>query len=225
MAQMKILVELEGSKLQFSESNPESVIIAKFNPNRLTLGRSVQWQSEKVAKRDCPETQYTGSEPSTRGVEIFFDTYDDPEKKKKSVREYTDKLHLLTTVKAHGDKHRPPVCRLMWGSMSVFFQGVLQQLQNQFTLFMEDGTPVRATATCTFRQWQSNTSDLKEQNLMSADVAKVWIVKQGQSLASIAGREYGDPRKWRPIAQANGIDDPTKLRPGAILVLPALHDI
>ena len=60
---------------------------------------------------------------------------------------------------------------------------------------------------------------------MSADVAKVWIVKQGQSLASIAGREYGDPRKWRPIAQANGIDDPTKLRPGAILVLPALHDI
>jgi len=225
MAQMKILVELEGSKLQFSESNTESVIIAKFNPNRLTLGRSVQWQSEKVAKRDCPETQYTGSEPSTLGVKIFFDTYDDPEKKKKSVREYTDKLHLLTTVKTHGDKHRPPVCRLMWGSMSVFFQGVLQQLQNQFTLFMEDGTPVRATATCTFRQWQSNTSDLKEQNLMSADVAKVWIVKQGQSLASIASREYGDPRKWRPIAQANGIDDPTKLRPGAILVLPALHDI
>jgi nucleoid-associated protein YgaU len=113
----------------------------------------------------------------------------------------------------------------MWGSMSVFFQGVLQQLQNQFTLFMEDGTPVRATATCTFRQWQSNTSDLKEQNLMSADVAKVWVVKHGQTLASIASREYGDPRKWRPIAQANGIDDPMSLRPGAVLVLPALHNI
>ncbi|MGH8683741.1 MAG: CIS tube protein [Nitrosospira sp.] len=222
---MKILIELAGSTLQFDEKNSEGLIVAKFNPNRLTVSRSVQWQSEQVAKRDCPESQYTGSEPSTLSVELFFDTYDDPEKTKKSVREYTNKLHHLTTVKEHGDKHRPPVCRLIWGTMSVFFQGVLQQLQNQFTLFMEDGTPVRATATCTFRQWQSNTSDLKEQDLMSADVAKVWVVKRGQTLASIATKEYGDPRKWRPIAQANGIDDPANLHPGAILVLPALRNV
>ncbi|SCX85765.1 LysM domain-containing protein [Nitrosospira sp. Nl5] len=225
LEQMKILVELAGSTLQFDEKNSEGLIVAKFNPNRLTVSRSVQWQSQKVAKRDCPESQYTGSEPATLSVELFFDTYDDPEKNKKSVREYTNKLHYLTTVKKHGDKHRPPVCRLIWGTMSVFFQGVLQQLQNQFTLFMEDGTPVRATATCTFRQWQSNISDLKEQDLMSADVAKVWVVKRGQTLASIAAKEYGDPRKWRPIAQANGIDDPVNLHPGAILALPALRNI
>ena len=59
---------------------------------------------------------------------------------------------------------------------------------------------------------------------MSADVAKVWTVKRGQTLASIATQEYGDPRMWRPIADANGIDDPMRLHPGTLLVLPAVLD-
>lgn len=222
---LQIQIELPGSKLKFNDKDPVYVINTMFNPNRLSISRSAQWQSQQVAKRDSPELQYTGAEPSTLSVELFFDTYDSPEKKKDSVRIYTNKLHHLTTVKQHGDKHRPPVCRLFWGTMTVFFQGVLQQLQNQFTLFMDDGTPVRATSTCTFKQWQSNNSDLKDQDLMSADVAKVWVVKRGQTLASIASEEYGDARKWRPIAQANGIDDPMKLHPGAVLVLPALRNI
>jgi nucleoid-associated protein YgaU len=228
LEQLQILIELPGSKLKFNDKDPAHVIDAMFNPNKLSVTRSAQWQNPQVAKRDNPELQYTGAEPSTLSVELFFDTYDNPSPntEKKSVRIYTNKLHELTTVRAHGsDKHRPPVCRLRWGKMSIFFQGVLQQLQNQFTLFMENGTPVRATSTCTFKEWKSNKSDLKEQNLMSADIAKVWTVKRGQTLTSIADYEYGDPRKWRPIAEANGINDPSRLTPGAILIIPALRNI
>lgn len=226
LKQLQILIELPGSKLKFNDNDPKHVINAMFNPNKLAVSRSAQWQNQQVAKRDNPELQYTGSEPSTLTVELFFDTYDSPSKTKESVRTYTNKLHELTTVRAHGsDKHRPPVCRLRWGTMGIFFQGVLQQLQNNFTLFMDEGTPVRATSTCTFKQWKSNKSDLEDQNLMSADVAKVWTVKRGQTLASIATYEYGDPRKWRPIAQANGIGDPSRLTPGTILIVPALRNI
>jgi hypothetical protein len=226
-AQLGILIELPGSELRFDEKDTQHVINAMFNPNKLTVNRSAQWQNQQTPKRDNPELQYTGAEPSTLSVELFFDTYDNnkPKDEKESVRIYTNKLHELTTVKQHGDKHRPPVCRLFWGGMSVFFQGVLQQLQNQFTLFLEDGTPVRATSTCTFKQWKSNQKDLQDQDLMSADVAKVWTVKRGQTLASIARYEYGDPRKWRPIAEANGIDDPSSLKPGATLIVPALRNI
>ena len=75
------------------------------------------------------------------------------------------------------------------------------------------------------KQWKSNNSDLKDQNLMSADVAKVWTVKLGQTLASIANYEYGDPHKWRPIAEANGIEDPSRMVPGSILIIPALRNV
>ena len=37
-------------------------------------------------------------------------------------------------------------------------------------------------------------------------------------------REYGGAGQWRQIAQANGIDNPRRLRSGETLVLPALKD-
>lgn len=221
LEKLKILVELSGGKLQFNEKSPDGCIVAMFNPSRFALSRTISWKSQDAAKRDNPELQFVGAEPSTIGIDLFFDTYDTPEAEKQHVgKYYTNKLLKLTEVQ--GDKHRPPVCRLVWGH-GVFFQGVLQQMETQYTLFTEDGTPVRALAKCTFKQWRTNKDDFDKQNLLSADVAKLWVVKQGDTLASIAAWEYSDPRKWRPIAEANGIDDPQNIRPGATLILPPLR--
>jgi len=221
LAPLTILIEEPGSIMRFNEKNADCCIVASFNPNRLGVSRSVRWDDQKSPKRDNPELQFTGSDPGTMSIDLFFDTYDTPDRQKDSVRKYTAKLLHLTTVEKHGDKHRPPVCQLKWGQQSVFFQGVLTQLDTQFTLFMDDGTPVRATCKCSFKQWRSNSSDLKKQDLMSSDVAKVWLVRQGQTLAGIAAVEYGDPRAWRVIAEANDMDDPLALSPGRMLVLPA----
>ena len=224
---LTILVEAQGStddNLQFGGPTSASTIVAMFNPNRLTVSRSVSWPNQNAAKRDTPESQFIGGEPATLSVDLFFDTYDTDESQadKKSVKKvYTDKLLHLTTVEKHGDKHRPPVCRLTWGAQGMFFQGVLQQIETQFTMFVENGFPVRATNRCTFKQWVSTMTDLEKQKLMSSDVAKVWVVKRGQTLASIAAAEYGDPRQWQWIAEANGIDNPLALAPGMRLMLPA----
>jgi nucleoid-associated protein YgaU len=231
LERLTIIVEIPGSsprgsppQLQFGNDTSANTIVAMFNPNKLTLSRTVPWPDQQAAKRDNPEVQFTGAIPATLGVDLLFDTYDtpEPESAKRSVRTvYTDKLMHLTTVETHGGSHRPPVCRLQWGSQSIFFQGVLQQIQIQFTMFTLNGTPVRATASCTFKQWLPNSEDLRKQDLMSSDVAKLWVVKRGQSLATIAAAEYGDPRAWRIIADANGIDNPLDLAPGTRLLLPA----
>lgn len=221
MTQMTIVVEAASSQMQFNDKDEKSCVVAMFNPSRLTVSRSVKWEDQKAAKRDNPELQFTGADPSTLSIDLFFDTYDTDQIEKKSVRIHTDKLRHLTTVEKHGSKHRPPVCRLQWGQQAVFFQGVLTQLETQFTMFMDDGTPVRATNKCTFKQWRSNLSDLQKQDLLSSDVAKVWMVRQGQTLADIAAHEYGDPREWRAVAEANGIDNPMLLAPGRRLILPA----
>jgi nucleoid-associated protein YgaU len=39
----------------------------------------------------------------------------------------------------------------------------------------------------------------------------------------MAAREYGEPRFWRVIARANDIDDPRRIQPGRVLVLPPLQ--
>ena len=79
--------------------------------------------------------------------------------------------------------------------------------------------PVRLN---TFSEPQPDLALLRwREDLLSSDVAKVWMVKQGQTLASIAAVEYGDPREWRTIAEANVMDDPLAMVPGRSLILPA----
>jgi nucleoid-associated protein YgaU len=38
----------------------------------------------------------------------------------------------------------------------------------------------------------------------------------------LAAREYGQPRYWRLIATENDIDDPRRIEPGRVLVLPPI---
>jgi nucleoid-associated protein YgaU len=87
---------------------------------------------------------------------------------------------------------------------------------------MEDGTPVRATLTCTFKEWRTNTEDQRVQASLSADIAKALVVRRGDTLSGLAADEYLDPGLWRPIAVANHIDDPLRLPPGSRVVVPKL---
>jgi nucleoid-associated protein YgaU len=45
-------------------------------------------------------------------------------------------------------------------------------------------------------------------------------VVAGDTLASVAYAEYGDPNGWRRLAEANDIDDPLRLRDGVVLHVP-----
>jgi nucleoid-associated protein YgaU len=224
LAKMMIQVEAgHGDKDVRFDEHSEMNIEVKFNPKTLSVSRTVSWQSQQAAKRDTPELQYTSADPATLSVDLFFDTYDSdkPIDQKDSV--FTETKKLLALAAVVGDKHRPPVCRLQWGTQAVFFQGVLTQIDQNYTMFTELGTPVRATLKCSFKQWRSNSDDLQKQNLMSADVAKVWTVRRGQTLASIAAQEYADASRWRDIAAANGIDDPLALAPGSMILLPPVR--
>jgi hypothetical protein len=215
---LQIIPEKQGGPLGFDDG---AAITAMFNPDELSFSGSVGWEKQKAAQRDVPELQFTTSEPRTISVKLLFDTYDTPDLKKKDVRkEYTDKVLKLTLV--HGDKHRPPVCQLRWGTAGVFFQGVLERLEQRFTLFTEDGTPVRATVTCSFKEWRTNHDDMVRQSRQSSDIAKLKVLRRGDTLSAVAAEEYLDPAMWRPIAIANEIDDPLRLRIGHALTVPKL---
>ncbi|NTW02925.1 MAG: LysM peptidoglycan-binding domain-containing protein [Oscillochloris sp.] len=200
-------------------------IVARFNPSQITIVKTANWQIAPAPERDVSPSHFTYGEPATLTMDLFFDTYDTPdEKTKQDVRAYTKEVFALTTVQEHGNLHRPPICQLSWGKFTMSdFQWVLQSLTQRFTLFHSDGTPVRATLTCSFRQWRAADIDARLRDTQSADVAKRYIVRLGDTLSSIAAQEYSDPALWRPIAQANRIDNPRILTPGQTLVIPALR--
>ena len=221
LSKLTIVPEKRGGKeVVFDEG---AAIEALFNPDELSLSSTVGWQKNSARGRDVPELAFTTSEPRTLSIKLLFDTYDNSRASadKEDVRKvYTDKVFKLALV--DGDKHRPPVCKLTWGEAGEWFQGVLERLDQKFTMFMEDGKPVRATLTCAFKEWRTNQQDQQQQHNQSSDIEKQTVMRRGDSLSAIAAEEYRDPGMWRPIAVANGIDDPLRIRPGRRLSIPRL---
>jgi nucleoid-associated protein YgaU len=89
-------------------------------------------------------------------------------------------------------------------------------------MFLPTGVPVRAKIQVTFQEFTNGDYEAKEVKRETADFTKTYTVGHGETLSGIAGRLYGDPAQWRPLAVANDLDDPINLAPGLTLVVPRL---
>lgn len=191
------------------------VIEAHFNPKEYTIAKSVPWNPHATAGLDAPEMQFTTGQGETLALELFFDTYEAAT----NVKAHTQRVHQLAKIAPA--LHRPPMVLVNWGSLT--FKGVVESVSHRFTMFLEDGTPVRATCTLALREALS-ASEQREQSgePESPDHAKLHAVRRGETLQSIAAQEYEDASEWRRIADANGIDDPMRLEPGQRLMIPPI---
>jgi nucleoid-associated protein YgaU len=87
---------------------------------------------------------------------------------------------------------------------------------------MTDGRPVRARVTVSFSEFIDGEREAKEVNRQTADFSKVHAVVGDETLSDLAAKFYNNAQTWRPIAIANGIDDPRSVFPGQILRIPSL---
>lgn len=211
-----------------------------FNPSSLSTSSAVGWKANKVASTTRPQTyvlSFPGGEssPATLSFDLLLDAYEGPpdESLFSISPPNPTALHTFSTRSAESvlpkvaeigklqlvapQLHRPPLCKVWWG-MILLVEGPLTNLSQSFTRFRPDGTPVRAKLSCTFTD-----AGLQPGENFSNDVQKTHTVSLGETLQSIAARHYGDPSRWRLIAEANDIDDPRALAPGALLVIPAIR--
>lgn len=222
----------KGQKGRFSGR-----IQALFNPSQLSYSRSVNWERiepANVAKSGGDmDMQFKSTQPETLTVNLFFDTYGGNPRggtvsglidslltsatRPPSVVRYTDAVMALARLDR--ELHRPPMCKLSWGKGKIF-EGVLTSVTRNLVLFLEDGTPVRATVDCTFMEGAS--AGTAQNELHSADVAKHYTLQPGDTLMRLAAEFYGDASLWRRIAEANDIDNPRRLTPGRVLAIPRI---
>jgi nucleoid-associated protein YgaU len=181
-----------------------------FNPTEYRLSRSNQFAEVAIPGLAAPLLQFGRGNARTLSMRLFFDTYE----KGSDVRDHTIKIIKLLEIDP--ELHAPPVCSFVWGNFK--FTGILERADQQFVLFLSNGTPVRANVDITFKEFFEGG----QQVLMSADFTKRHVVSRGDTLSAIAAERYGDPALWRPIAEANNIDDPLSIQPGHVLVIPAL---
>jgi hypothetical protein len=146
----------------------------------------------------------------------------------RDVRNQTRQIYKLLRV--DGDLHAPPRCKLSWGDggrlfcfgTSSTFWCVIESVTEEFTLFSPSGVPLRAKLNLTFREAWTIEKQLQETPRQSADRTKTYNVKRGETLSYVAWLQYQDPGNWRPIAEANNLDNPRLLFPGTRLLVPKI---
>ncbi|GAX37258.1 CIS tube protein [Nodularia sp. NIES-3585] len=187
-----------------------------FNPNQVEIVKTGWKMGENGPVASQELTQLS--------LDLFFDTTligFPPE----NVQNYTHKIFNLTQPRIGTSTKRPPRCKLIWGTISgkdslLLPDGFLERVTKKLTHFLQDGTPVRATLNCTFKEWREPEKQAKIANLIDDPVR---IVKRGETLSSIATEEYGDPALWRVIAKENRLTNPRNLNPGTVLTIPPLR--
>ncbi|RRR76948.1 MAG: LysM peptidoglycan-binding domain-containing protein [Candidatus Viridilinea halotolerans] len=193
-----------------------------FNPNAYTYHKVNEWVQGAGGGRNMPQLEFSRGGPARLQMQLFFDTYE----KGTDVRStHTEAIWNLMLVDdslkdSKTQRARPPKVRFQWGQ-SWTFDAVVLEITQRFTMFLGDGTPVRATLDVTFQQSKDPT-DQPAQNPTSGGPGgeRVWTVNAGDTLGWIAFKEYGDATRWRSIAEANRLTSVRRLTPGTMLLIP-----
>jgi hypothetical protein len=193
-----------------------------FNPKEYTFTKQNNWVPDKSSGKNVQKLEFGSGQPAVLKLELFFDTF----ASRKDVREaHTDalwELMLVDETMRYGKDNKawPPLVRFQWGNR-ISFRAAVTNISQKFTLFLDNGIPVRATVSLTLKEVE-DSAGLPAQNPSSGGQGgeRVWTVKAGDTLVGIAYEVYGDPNRWRQIADQNKLTEVRRLIPGTKLLIP-----
>ena len=114
-----------------------------FNPNELIFDGFVETTDTPGARKKetgKPKVGFSNIKAYKVTLKnILFDTYEDGED---VVQKYINAFRQA--VEFVGNEERPPIFRFIWGNQRYFRACFVEKLNYKLTMFLPDGTPVRA---------------------------------------------------------------------------------
>lgn len=201
---------------------PDLDLILMVNPESLSTNHGIRLAVQQVAGNSAANPAYAGHDPKSLDFEFLFDRTgaipgaipDD-----KGIQKDLDKLKTL--VGFDGSIHQPYYLIVNWGSF--LLRCKLTNVQVTIKLFKPDGSPLRATARCTFQEFVEEELRVAEEGLNSPDVTHARTVPEGQSLPYMTFKIYNDPKHYLAVAKANGLVNFRRLETGSSLLFPPLE--
>ncbi len=123
-------------------------------------------------------------------------------------------------AKVTGEIHKPKGMAIIWGTF--YMTGVLKSATVNYTMFTPEGIPIRAEMDVEISESASLTLIERAMKLMSPDLSKSIVVKEGDTLPDLCYQEYGDASFYPKIAEVNQLKNFRKLVPGTELLFPPI---
>ena len=186
-------------------------ISVMYNPEEFKVEQGNSFAEVGIPGLNTPPLQYVRGKARTLSMDLFFDTYEVKEDVRRHSGRLVKLLDKLPQTKA------PPVLLFSMGQFN--FQCVLSDVSQRYTMFLRDGTPVRAILSVRFQEFVR--IDVQLERGLFIGPPTVHNMSKGQLLPGVAAALLGDAERWRDIAKANKIDDPFRIPAGSHLKVPS----
>jgi hypothetical protein len=198
-----------------------------INPERYTHTYGIDYKDEQAQGSNGPSPVFNKYKSDTVNFELVFDgtgVVPSPRPGNSPASGNTVEKQIGQFKKLafsyNGNIHRPNFLMLSWGTL--LFKCVLTTLNLTYTLFMPDGTPLRAKATTTFIGFNDEVELALKANKSSPDLPHVLTVKAGDTLPLMCYDIYGSSAYYPQVAHINGLTNMRNLVEGTKLLFPPL---
>ena len=214
------LLNAAASAVGLGAADDEKELTFMFNPTEYHISQSVHTNPSNSPGKPGGIVEYLGTSQMAVSMQLFFDDF---ASRKGDVTPKITKLLKWQMPQDDGGTP-PPLVKFSWGNPQLTnFQGTITRLEINYTVFAKDGTPLQAKVDLTI-EGDSPIDMGKNPTSHASDMRRVHTVIEGETIQSVAYAELGEPNYWRAIADANGIDDPLRVRPGRTLLIPSAAD-
>lgn len=242
LVKAQLLEMQEDLKSELPVSAGGKKIDVQFNPDSMKISFANQLAQAQGGDQSSGTSgrQFVGAGTTKLALTLWFDVTQPAKTSVDDVRRMTrDVIHFITPRKSKTDpkKMTPPAARFVWGSF--VFDGMVESLEESLEFFSPEGKPLRASVAIAMSQQKILVSDFTAaMNVPKRPGQRAMTpAKQGDTIQALVG----DARKgaagggapgsagggdagggWQSVAAGNGIEDPLRLRPGALIDL-SLH--
>jgi Contractile injection system tube protein len=191
-----------------------------INPETVKWQRSIEYAEEQVPDSSTSAQRYKYTPGDTLNFDVVIDcTGIVNDKRMDMTKEITSLTSIIFTYQ--GKIHRSNFVVISWGQRFIF-KGVLTTFDTSFTLFSQDGTPLRAKISLGFKKYVSPSTQEKVNQKLSPDISHFVKLQDGMSLPQLCYKIWDDTAYCIHVAKYNKLDKFRKLSSGQKLIFPPI---
>jgi nucleoid-associated protein YgaU len=192
--------------------------VAMFNPTAFNRKLAIEYGDKQGFGSDGASSTFVNIKPQEYSIELFVDGTG-TSGPKVSVPDQIKKF-LSVCAEYNGKQHRPNYLLISWAELVL--KALLTNVDISYTLFDNEGVPLRAKIAATFLGTIDDDLRTKQQRDSSPDLTHVRVVVEGDTLPLMTKQIYGNSKYYMQVAEANQLKNFRNLKPGTTLFFPPI---
>lgn len=205
----------------FTQKHDPEKLTLEINPETLKSNKGIVYRKDKQLGTTNASNTFESYEPEKLSFSFTVDTTGVVEGTKDTDQAYNKVKELEKFLYTYNEEgHRPSYIVIAFGE--IFFKGQLISMQANYTLFNNEGLPLRAKVSLCFSGFRGSEEDKKKYSKLSPDMSRLIVIKENDTLANLCHLIYGNSRLVAQVARFNNLNGFREVSVGTELLFPPL---